>query len=115
MGIPWENLYSPEQLEQVKEESYARPVILYKHSTRCGVSDWAKTNLEKADGPVSTEKYYYLDLISYREVSNAIEAQFNVLHQSPQVLLIRNGECVYTVSHADIQLDKLHQQLALLQ
>jgi bacillithiol system protein YtxJ len=48
-------------------------------------------------------EYYYLDLIRYRNVSNEISSKFKLEHQSPQVLLIRNGKLIYHVSHNAIK------------
>ena len=113
MELPWENLYLLSQLEQVKVHSYSHPVIIYKHSTRCSISDMAKRVLERFYAPVQNEQYYYLDLIAHRDVSNAIVEIFKVYHESPQLLLIKNGECVYEASHAEINFDELREQILI--
>jgi bacillithiol system protein YtxJ len=69
----------------------------------------AKSRLEKNwDFSADDIKPYYLDLIAFRDVSNAITEKFGIFHESPQALLIRNGECVYDASHLDISVQELH-------
>lgn len=106
----WIPLTSAEQLEQAKSESFTKPVVLFKHSTRCSISNMAKSRLERAEAPEGVN-FYYLDLLSYRPVSNLIAETFSVHHESPQLLLIRNGECVYEESHNGIDMDELRTQL----
>jgi len=86
--------------------------ILFKHSTRCPVSSMALDRLQRdwADEDYDLMEPYFLDLISYRQASNQIASHFNVLHQSPQVLLIKNGECVYDCSHYDIRYEDIKKK-----
>ena len=81
----WIQLKDEHQLEQIKENSTSRPQLIYKHSIRCGVSSVVKSRLEKAKMPEDID-YYYLDIINYRSISNKIAEQFQVYHESPQVL-----------------------------
>lgn len=71
----------------------------------------AKRTLERFYAPVLNEQYYYLDLIAHRDVSNAIAEIFKVYHESPQLLLIKNGECIYDASHGEINFDELREIL----
>jgi len=99
----WKELTQIEQLDTVKNESNQQTIMLFKHSTRCSISSMAKNRLERAwDFEDAQIKPYYLDLIAHRDVSNAIADQFGIQHESPQVLLIKNGECVYNASHSMI-------------
>jgi bacillithiol system protein YtxJ len=107
----WKELTGIEQLDQIKEVSESRPVVVFKHSTRCNISSMAKSRLERSSSPENVD-FYYLDLIRYREISNQLAEQFQVHHQSPQVLLIRNGECIYDESHNGISMDDLKEQIA---
>ncbi|MDQ3290391.1 MAG: bacillithiol system redox-active protein YtxJ, partial [Bacteroidota bacterium] len=93
--MKWNALTSGEQLESIKAESEQQPVIIFKHSTSCSISATAKSRLERQwdDAGLENVKPYYLDLLSYRSVSNQIASTFDVRHESPQLLLIRNGEC----------------------
>ncbi|MVT11696.1 bacillithiol system redox-active protein YtxJ [Chitinophaga tropicalis] len=102
----WIPLTTEAQLSQIKETSADSPVIIFKHSTRCSISAMAKARLERAGTPENIS-FYYLDLLRFRDLSNKIEAAYNVPHESPQVLLIRNGECVYDESHSGIRMEEI--------
>ncbi|KAA9333220.1 bacillithiol system redox-active protein YtxJ [Hymenobacter busanensis] len=111
--MQWTPLTQLEQLADIVRESAEHPVVIFKHSTSCSISAMAKTRLERqwpeADlGPV---KAYYLDLLRYRPISSEIAKQFGVHHESPQLLLIRNGECHYNASHMSIQLGEVKRQV----
>jgi bacillithiol system protein YtxJ len=105
----WKNLTSPEQLAAIKEESKSKPVIIFKHSTRCSISSTAKNRFERQwpTSGLDGVSPYYLDLLMFRDLSNRIASDFNVMHESPQLLLIQDGECVYNASHLSIKADDL--------
>ena len=105
----WISLQDEQQLTEIKEKSKSRPQLIYKHSVRCGVSSVVKSRLEKAKLPTDID-YYYLDIIHFRSVSNKIAEEFKVYHESPQVLMIKNGECVYEESHMGIRADEIMAQ-----
>lgn len=103
VSIHWQKLDRLEQLSEIKEESKQQPVMIFKHSTRCGVSGMALGRLEREwSEELNKIKTYYLDLISFRSISNAIQEEFGVYHESPQVILIENGKAVYDASHMAI-------------
>ncbi len=104
--MSWIQLTSLEQLNEIKND--AGFSLIFKHSTRCSISLMAKKNFE-LDWSVIPEstKFYFLDLIAYREISNQIAEVFQVAHQSPQILLIKNGDCVLEASHSDISADEV--------
>ena len=102
----WIPLTTETQLSEIKTTSAEKPVVIFKHSTRCSISAVAKSRLERAHEPENIS-FYYLDLISFRDLSNKVAADFAVEHESPQVLLIRNGECVYDESHSGIRMEEL--------
>lgn len=107
--IQWIPLSNVGQLEDIVKQSNSVPCLIFKHSTRCSISSMAKSRLEKNwDFSATDIKPYYLDLIAFRDVSNAITEKFGVFHESPQALLIRNGECTYDASHLDISVQELH-------
>jgi bacillithiol system protein YtxJ len=106
----WISLNNPSQLQQIIQHSITRPQVIFKHSTRCPISSMAKNRLEKNTPPANTD-FYYLDLIAYRAVSDQISEDFNVQHESPQVLLIKNGECVYNESHSGIRMDEISERV----
>ncbi len=108
----WINLEQDNQLVKIRELSFSRAQVIFKHSTRCATSSMALNRLERNQQPVETD-FYFLDLIRFRSLSNQIASSFKVFHESPQVLLIRNGTCVYDESHNGIQMDNLIEQLQL--
>lgn len=105
--MAWKNLEQLSQLEEIAAQSVAKPQIIFKHSTRCSVSVMVKNKLEGENFEEVKADFYYLDLLSYREISNAIAQKFHVYHESPQVLVIKNGESVYDESHLAITFDDL--------
>ncbi|RRA97619.1 bacillithiol system redox-active protein YtxJ [Larkinella rosea] len=107
----WNKLQDNAQIAQIKEESAEQPVLIFKHSTRCSISSTALSRLERNWSDSAGIKPYFLDLISYRPVSGEVADTFGVDHQSPQVLLIQNGECIYDASHFEISFDELKQQV----
>lgn len=109
--MTWNDLTEESQLEEIKRQSMEQPVVIFKHSTRCSISSMAKSRLERSVAPESVA-FYYLDLIRYRNISNAIASVFHVHHESPQILLIRNGECTYDESHNGISMDEIVAQAA---
>jgi bacillithiol system protein YtxJ len=107
--MEWKALTQPSQLEEIIQESLSQPVMIFKHSTRCSISTMAMGRLER--GTLSDNlSVYYLDLLTYRPISSEIAERFSVHHESPQVLLIRNGECVYVESHNGIDVDEINAQ-----
>ena len=99
----WIPLIETIQLKEIIEISKIKLVVIFKHSTRCGISSGVLSRFEKAtDSEIETVAFYYLDLIKYRDKSNEIAQLFNVHHQSPQVILIKNGSVVAHNSHYDI-------------
>ncbi|HVU53549.1 MAG TPA: bacillithiol system redox-active protein YtxJ [Puia sp.] len=107
----WIALQSESQLEDIRKNSASRPQVIFKHSTRCSTSALVKNRLERASQPEHVD-FYYLDLLSYRPVSNKIAESFRIHHESPQVLIIRNGECVYDESHLGISMDEIADRAA---
>lgn len=107
----WIELTDEAQLDAITEESKTQPVVIYKHSHRCHICTMAKTRLERGEAPAGV-KFYFLDVLAHRPVSNRVAEIFHVHHESPQLLLIKNGECVYEESHNGIRMDELVEQLA---
>ena len=105
----WISLQDEKQLMEITEKSNTRPQVIYKHSTRCGISSMVKSRLERSKLPEDAD-YYFLDIIHYRSLSNQVAGKFQVYHESPQVLVIRNGECVYDESHTGINAQEIMAQ-----
>lgn len=108
----WITLKSEDELFEIIEKSNAKPQVIFKHSTRCSISSMAKNRLEKKAFPDEAD-FYYLDLIAHRSLSNKIADEFNVMHESPQILIIKNGNCIYDESHGAITIDEIIDQLSL--
>lgn len=105
----WTKLTSDAQLDQIREESVKQPVLIFKHSTTCSISAMALSRMERNWSDQLGVKPYFLDLLEYRPISRKIENEFGIEHESPQVLLIRNGECIYDASHMAISFSGLQQ------
>lgn len=109
-NIPWVPLTSIEQLKEIKLASKGRPQLVFKHSTSCGISrmvlNMFKSGYDLEDGQMDL---YFLDLLAHREVSNAVASEFGITHQSPQLLIIKNGEVVVHDSHGSISNINLEQ------
>ena len=99
----WISLQDELQLEEITANSFNKPQVIFKHSTRCSISSMAKNRLDRKEAPNGI-KFYLLDLIKFRGLSNRIAENFHVSHQSPQVLVINNGKCVYDESHSAIDM-----------
>ena len=108
----WIELKEAQQLTAIKELSKTRPQLIFKHSTRCSISSMALSRLERNAQPEACD-FYFLDLIKYRSISDKIAEDFSVNHESPQILLIKNMECVYEESHSGIQMDEIAEQITL--
>ena len=105
----WITLQQEEQLAQIKELSKTKAQVIFKHSSRCSISNVIKNRLEKGPTPSNID-FYFLDLIRYRDISNKVAEDFSVYHESPQVLLIKNGECIYDESHSGIMMSEIEEQ-----
>lgn len=106
----WIDLNQAQQLADIKELSKTRPQVIFKHSTRCSISSMAKSRLERDEQPANSD-FYFLDLLKHRSLSNQIADDFAITHESPQILLIKNTECVYEESHNGINMAELAGQL----
>lgn len=106
--LPWKKLTELSQLAEIANASHQRPVFIFKHSTSCGISRMVLRSFESHYNIASDRAdLYYLDLLSYRNISNEVAAKFQVLHQSPQLLVIKNGNAVYHTSHHSIHAQDL--------
>lgn len=110
--MQWIPITESKQIEQIKESSFTRPQLILKHSTTCSISKMALARLERSEIPKDID-FYYLDLLNFRNISKEIAESFNVYHESPQVLLIKNGKCIYDESHGGIQMEEIQEQAFL--
>lgn len=106
----WILLNNEEQLNEINTESTTEPVFIFKHSARCSISSMALNRIEKTD--LNKEaKFYYLDLLKHRNISDKIAQDYKVFHESPQVLMIFKSECVYEESHNGINAAEIKEQI----
>ncbi|SDS37461.1 bacillithiol system protein YtxJ [Gillisia sp. Hel1_33_143] len=106
--ISWIEIKQMEMLDEIVEASKHHPVAILKHSTSCGISRMVLRQFEATyDIREEDMKLYFLDLLSYREISNKIASRFNVPHQSPQLIVLSEGKVIYDASHSEISADKL--------
>ena len=92
-------------VQEIIELSNQKPVLVFKHSPRCGISRSALDRIEGNWKPGDNQNAtcVYIHVMDERKLSNEIEAHFSVQHESPQVLIIKNGKCVYHASHGDVR------------
>ncbi|MFV5689781.1 bacillithiol system redox-active protein YtxJ [Flavobacterium sp. ZT3R25] len=109
--INWNELTDLGQLNEIIFISNEKPVAIFKHSTRCSVSRMALKQFENEFNSADKVTPYFLDLIAHRDISNAIAYQFGVTHQSPQLIVIKDGKAVYNVSHSDIDAEELGKKV----
>jgi bacillithiol system protein YtxJ len=110
MAMKWNLLTTEVQLKELLERSNQVPQVIFKYSSRCSISEVAKSRLERKAAPSAVE-FYFLDIIAHRSLSNKVAKDLAVHHESPQILLIRNGECIYEESHLAIQMGEIEVQL----
>jgi bacillithiol system protein YtxJ len=108
--LNWITLTDIEQLTAIIEKSYKKPEVLFKHNAHCSVGGAALKRMEKA-GITPDADFYFTDLLRFRKISDKISENFDVSHESPQVLLIKNGECIYDESHLEITMQELADQI----
>ncbi len=101
----WTSLESADQIETIKQQQdYS---LIFKHSTRCSISMMVKKRFELDwDKLPGSLPLYFLDLIKHRDLSNKVASDFQVYHESPQLLLIKDGECVLDLSHGEISVEE---------
>jgi len=99
--MSWTALNQLTQLSQLDELSQEQACIIFKHSTRCSISHMVLSRFER-ENDIEEKSYFFLDLISYRDLSNAIEERYQVKHESPQLLVIKKSQCVAHASHQSI-------------
>ncbi|MFN8323096.1 MAG: bacillithiol system redox-active protein YtxJ [Chitinophagales bacterium] len=109
----WKKLIDLQQLEEIDQITNAKGVMIFKHSTRCSISDTAKSRIERTwkieDDSLLVP--YYLDLIVYRSISNTIADRYQIAHESPQVLIIYKGKCIFSQTHLSISMQDILQSL----
>jgi len=98
-SFPWNIISDINQIKECIEQSKQNAVVIFKHSTRCGTSRAVLKAFEKQTKPLESVRFYFLDLIKYRVISNKIASDFNINHQSPQLIVLKDGKVVAHDSH----------------
>lgn len=112
----WKILDSREQFSELLASATQPVFAVFKHSTRCSISVMSKNRIErKWDVLPENFDLYFVDLLTYRPLSDAIADELNVEHESPQLLLIAGGECIYHSSHSEISVELLAEKIRLFQ
>ena len=100
--LVWNELKDLGQLNEIVVASNTKPVLIFKHSTTCSISRMALKNFEREFDLQEEITPYFLDLLNHRDISNEIASKFEVIHQSPQIVLIKEGKAIYNASHENI-------------
>ncbi len=110
----WKELSTLGHLDRIDGLSKEKPVLIFKHSTRCAISKAALNRLEREWGAADDAAHaaYFLDLLAHRDISDAVAARYGIRHESPQVLVIRSRQCSYTATHTGIGYKDTMQALA---
>ncbi len=113
MSPKWKHLEQVAFLDAITEQSFRKPQVLFKHSTRCSISTMAMNRLLRlADAFYEQADFYYLDLIAHRDVSAAIAERYHVHHESPQVIILKQGDATYDASHMEISVAELTSEIS---
>ena len=107
----WIHLTEENQIQNIIIRSQEKPQVIFKYSNRCFLSEVIFRRLQKDCCPEAID-FYFLDLLAFRGISDKITEVFHVPHQSPQILLIRDGECIFEESHSEISLEEIMEHLA---
>ena len=110
-NVNWIPLQLMGQLDEIIALSNEKPVLIFKHSTRCSISRFALKQFENEFDLQNQIDAYFLDLLEFRDISNEIASRFGIMHQSPQLLLIKEGKVLYDASHSDIQANELKKYI----
>jgi bacillithiol system protein YtxJ len=109
--INWIQLGHLDQLDKIVAFSSQKPIVIFKHSTRCSISRMVLKRFESEYDLDESIDTYFLDLLEHRDISNEIASRFGVYHQSPQLILIKDGKAIYDVSHESIDAGELKAKL----
>ena len=106
----WTSLTGLAHLDNILNNA-TKPLLLFKHSTRCIISKTALKYFESNHQNFKEVDFYLLDLLNHRDVSNAIAEKTAVIHQSPQIILMDQGKVIFSLNHSDIANVDLREEL----
>src|SRR5258705_12948715 len=102
----WIHLTDEDQLQKIIVRSQEKPQVIFKYSSECHLSEIIFQRLQKNCCPEHID-FHFLDLTIYKNISEKVSETFHIPHQSPQILLIKEGECIFEDSHAEISLEEI--------
>lgn len=105
----WNYIKTIGDLAAIESESFERLAVIFKHSTRCHISKFALRQFETEFNSDGKTAPYFLDLLEHRDISNEIASRFGVVHQSPQLIVLKEGKVIFTTSHESIDANKIEQ------
>ena len=107
--MKWKTIDNTEEFEHAISNSFQQTIAIFKHSTRCSISFVAKKTIERFWA--FNNDIYYIDLIQNRNISNLLASQLNVKHESPQIIVIKDGKAVYHAAHGMIDIQEISEYL----
>lgn len=108
----WKQISNESDIDAIITKSHQYPQIIFKDSISCGISAYAKSRLQEGNELMIVKAdFNYLDLLQYRSISNYIAKTLNIIHQSPQIIIVKNGDAIHMVSHHSIEPDKIAELL----
>jgi bacillithiol system protein YtxJ len=112
-GLSWKKINSIAELDEALAGTDAKPALFFKHSTRCSISSMALSRLEQNKDLSDAEMdLYFVDLIQHRDVSNSLAEKSNVVHQSPQAIVMKHGQVIHHASHGAIDSQEIIQLIS---
>ncbi|WP_436514417.1 bacillithiol system redox-active protein YtxJ [Ekhidna sp. To15] len=108
--LPWNHLISASQLDEIDKVSEEKTILLFKHSTRCSISSMVLNRFERSYDDNASFEPFFLDLITYRDLSNEVATRYGIRHESPQAILIKNGKAIFDASHMGVSYDQLNTE-----
>jgi len=106
----WIHLTDEDQLQKIVVRSQEKPQVIFKYSSCCAASETIFEGLQKRHCPQQVD-FHFLDLTGHADISQKVSSMFHVCDQSPQVLIIKDGECIYSDSHAEICLEQIMEHV----
>jgi bacillithiol system protein YtxJ len=106
MGTNFSQVEDAAALEELLARSHEGPVLLFKHSNSCPISARAYRQMQEVKAPVSI-----VVVQKSRDLSREVESRTGVQHETPQALVLRNGQAVWSASHFDVTSDAVEQAL----
>jgi bacillithiol system protein YtxJ len=105
----WNQITSEEQIEELKLLSNEKPILIFKHSRACSISASSLSRLERSwnEEEAGELQPFYLDLLTFRSISQRIAQEFDVEHESPQAIVLKNGKAIYHDSHFGIAFEDI--------